>query len=235
MASYLERYRAGDRERVWDELQGLGDQIKEPRKREEVWAVACETMRRARINVERIYSRLKEQGYEFEHPEWAWNPATPSDAKAVREIEALVGPMPLSLRAWYEIVGSVWWTGRHPAWASFGPETDALVITPISHVRDECDEWLEDREERYEEYSQFFHIEISPDRLHKANISGGPAYAVACGSACADGLVKEESRRLKFVPYLRVCFRNGGFPGLEGYAASDHETVKKLTEGLLEI
>jgi hypothetical protein len=192
-------------------------------------------MRRARINVERIHSVLNAQGYEFEHPDWAWSPAAPSDVEIVREIESLVGPMPLSLRAWYEIVGSVWWTGRHPDWESFGPETDALVITPVNHILDECKEWMEDREERYEEYGRYFHVEISPDRLHKANISGGPPYAIACGTPCADGLVKEENRRLHFVPYLRICFQYGGFPAFEGYGSSDHDSLKRLTEGLLEI
>ena len=100
--------------------------------------------------------------------------------------------MPLSLRAWYEIVGSVWWTGRQPAWDSFDPETDALVITPVSHILDESKEWLEDRDERHEEYSLFFHVDISPDRKPKANIGMGPPYAIACGTACAGGLLKEE-------------------------------------------
>ena len=235
MKGWLDRYRAGEREPVWRELEALGERIQEPAQREEAWAVACETMRRARSNVERIHAGLIGQGYEFEEPDWAWNPATPGDVDAVREIESLVGPMPLSLRAWYEIVGSVWWTGRQPAWDSFGPETDALVITPAVHVLSECKEWLEDREERYEEYSRFFHAEISPDRLHKANISGGPSYAIACGTPCADALVKEESRRLNFVPYLRVCFRHGGFPGFEGYQAGVNPLMERLSEGLLEI
>jgi len=105
----------------------------------------------------------------------------------------------------------------------------------LSHVLDECKDWLEDHEERYEEYSQFFHVEISPDRLHKADISGGPPYAIACGTSCADGLVKEESLRLNFIPYLRVCFRHGGFPGFECYAAADNPILKHLAEGLLKI
>jgi hypothetical protein len=235
MRTFLQRYRTGEREQVWAELQSLGEKILEPGTRDDAWAVACETMRRARANVETLYGRLKTQGYEFEKPDWAWVPALPSDVEVVRQIESLVGPMPLSLRAWYEIVGSVWWTGRHPAWSSFGPETDALVITPVGCILDECEVWLEDREQRYEEYRRYFHVEISPDRLHKANISGGPPYAIACGPPCADGLVKEENRRVSFVPYLRACFRHGGFVGFEGYAAEDNDLLKLLTEGLLEI
>lgn len=233
--TYLQRYETGEHRQVWAELQALGEAIARDGTREDAWAVACRTMRRARVNVERIYERLVRQCYEFEHPDRAWVPATPSDAEALREIESLVGPMPLSLRAWYEIVGSVWWTGNHPAWESFGPETDALVITPVSHILNECRQWLEDRNERYGEYSQFFHVEISPDRLHKADISGGPPYAIACGTPCADGLVKEESRRLHFVPYLRVCFKHGGFPGFEGYGISENDLLEGLMRDLLEI
>lgn len=108
MASLLERYRAGERERVWAEMQ-------ESAPGEEAWAVACETMRRARTNVETIHSRLKAGRFAFDHPQWAWIPATPADADDVRAIEARAGPLPLSLRAWYEIAGSVCWTGTDPA------------------------------------------------------------------------------------------------------------------------
>lgn len=232
---YLQRYQSGEREEVWAELQSMGERILEVGIKDDAWAVACETMRRARVNVETIYARLNAQGYVFEEQDWAWIPAAPTDVDTVRNIESLVGPMPLSLRAWYEIVGSVWWTGRHPAWESFGPDTDALVVTPVGHILDECNEWLEDHEERYEEYSQFFHVQISPDRLHKANISGGPPYAIACGTPCADAQVKEESRRIHFVPYLRICFQHGGFPGLDGYMDAENEVLKNLTQGLLDI
>jgi hypothetical protein len=71
--------------------------------------------------------------------------------------------------------------------------------------------------------------------LHKADISGGPPYAIACGTPCADGLVKEENRRLHFVPYLRVCFEYGGFPGFEGYAASEGDHLRDLMRDLLKI
>src|SRR5262245_19406622 len=196
----LERYRSGEREAVWSALQRMGEKVFEAEVKPEAWAVACETMRRARSNVETIYLRLKAAKYKFEHPDWAWIPATRQDAECVREIESLVGPMPLSLRAWYEVVGSVWWTGTHPEWRT--DDTDALVVNPVSYILDACRQWLEDREERYEEYREIYHAEIAPDRLHKANISGGAPYAIACGIPCADGMVKEETRRTMFVPYL---------------------------------
>ena len=213
MASLLERYRAGERERVWAELQGSapGD---------EAWAVACETMRRARTNVETIHLRLKAARYPFDHPEWAWIPATPADAGHVQAIESRAGPMPLSLRAWYEIVGSVCWTGTDPAWK----ESDPLAIAPVEAVRDWCEQGDEGP----------FAVELSGDRLHKSGFSGG-SYTIACGTPCPDGPVDGYHPRFLFVPYLRVCFRNGGFPGFEGYAAGEDELVRGLSKGLLEI
>ena len=220
MTSLLERYRAGDRERVWAELLQAppGD---------ETWAIACETMRRARTNVEAITAKLKAANYRFDNPDSAWRPATPQDAKDVWAIVSKAGPMPLSLRAWYEIVGSVDWNGTHPDWSTFDPGTDPLVIAPVEAVLDWCEcEW--------EDTSDPFLVEIAGDRLQKAGFSGG-SYSIACGTHCADAPVKGYAGLTHFVPYLRTCFRNGGFAGFEGYAAGDGALVRSLAQGLLEI
>jgi hypothetical protein len=173
-------------------------------------------MRRARTNVETITLRLQAARYAFDHPEWAWTPATPSDAEDVRAIESRAGPMPLSLRAWYEIVGSVWWIGSDPAWKS----SDPLVIAPVSSVRDWCEQ----------EDGKPFVVELSGDRLQKAGFSGG-SYTIACGTPCADGPVDGYYPQSLFVPYLRICFRKGGFPGFEDALSP----VKQLARDLLEI
>ncbi|QPQ54155.1 hypothetical protein IC614_07195 [Allosphingosinicella flava] len=64
---YLERYRAGDHEAVWNELRHIGIGTDDALA-QEAEAVADLLMSRARANLERIAAGLKELGYAFEPP-----------------------------------------------------------------------------------------------------------------------------------------------------------------------
>jgi hypothetical protein len=61
----LRRYLAGEHEAVWAEMVALGGRVHEAPFAEDAWAVARETMRRARHNVELLVRRLDELGYGF--------------------------------------------------------------------------------------------------------------------------------------------------------------------------
>lgn len=61
----LRRYQAGEHEAVWADMVALGASVREAAHLEDAWAVARETMRRARHNVELIIRRLDEIGYRF--------------------------------------------------------------------------------------------------------------------------------------------------------------------------
>lgn len=128
-------------------------------------------------------------------------------ASRLRELENAVGTLPLSLRAFYEIVGSVDWTGEHPTLA---PASGTLCPDPL--VVYGLDDALAEREMDEEGDA----ITIAPDDLHKANVSGGDAYEIAVPDPHADGRVLNERHDLYFVDYLRLCFEYGGFPGYEG-------------------
>ena len=65
MATYFERYRAGAHEEVWQELSALGAGVFEEPVHGDALAVARETMRRARRNVEMLIARLTTRGYCF--------------------------------------------------------------------------------------------------------------------------------------------------------------------------
>jgi len=83
-----------------------------------------------------------------------------------------------------------------------------------------------------------YRIEIAPDALHKANVSGGEPYAVAFPDPAADapvlGLDAPYART--FVGYLRECFRWGGFPGLATDPSNQPRAeLARLTERLLAI
>ena len=61
----LRRYQAGEHEAVWAEMMALGPEVRKPAYADDAWAVARETMRRARHNIELIIRRLDALGYAF--------------------------------------------------------------------------------------------------------------------------------------------------------------------------
>jgi hypothetical protein len=114
MATYLERYQSGEYEQVWTELVALGGQVREPSVLPHAQAVANETMRRARINIELIIERLKKIDYDFVYPNAIYHPPTKDVVTRLNKFERKIGPIPLSLRAWCEIVGDVNLMGNYP-------------------------------------------------------------------------------------------------------------------------
>ncbi len=120
MATFVERYRDGEREQVWAELVALGKTVREEPLFDDAWDVARETMTRARTNVELLLERLKQIGYQFERPDQAFMPAQPDISARIDAFEQEVGPVPLSLRAWCEIVGEVDFVGNYPGLAYYG-------------------------------------------------------------------------------------------------------------------
>jgi hypothetical protein len=59
---------------------------------------------------------------------------------------------------------------------------------------------------------RMFVLPVSPDMIHKDNVSGGPPYGIILPDGCADGLFVGETT-MPFVSYLNWVFRNGGSPG----------------------
>jgi hypothetical protein len=223
----LERYRAGEYAQVWDELLAVPDIRNSPLSAAAI-AVARETMSRARQNVEQIAAKLQAMDYEFVEPDEMHVPPTSDVLDRIAEIEAKVGPMPLSLAAWLELVGSVDFRGRHDDIAVEHPNyPDPLVVSPA--------EWLLTYDQE-NWYRHRYRLDIAPDEYHKEDISGGPPYSMAAPCFAADAELEYEWHRTTFVAYLRECFRCGGFPGLA--RASDEESqrvVRHLAEGLLPL
>jgi hypothetical protein len=65
MERYLTRYQQGDCEQVWEELYALGPAVRQGDLYPDAEAVALETMRRVRHNIEVVIPRREEIGYEF--------------------------------------------------------------------------------------------------------------------------------------------------------------------------
>jgi hypothetical protein len=155
-------------------------------------------------------------------------PPGASAAKGVAAFEKEFGTLPLSLRAFYEVVGEVNLIGSHP---SLDPKDNPVAPDPL--VVYGLDEGLIELDEEDEDAAPAA-ITIAPDDLHKANTSGGDPYEMAIPDLRADGELLHERHRLFFVDYLRLCFRFGGFPGYDGAATMPVE-ITALSRGLLEL
>jgi hypothetical protein len=236
----LLRYLSVERQQVWEELCSRGDYrgwttpfLDEAR------AVASETMRRARHNVELLVQRLLYLGYRFDNPESAFLPPISQVDKEIDALERHIGPLPLSLRSWYQTVGHVdltgWLPGTHKDrrkdWPGY---PDPLVVYGPSwegfteSIVDDYDDRV-----KWGYIGDAFQIDIAPDYWHKENVSGGAPYGLAVPGPLADAALLNEWHETTFVRYLRIAFAWGGFPGL-GRPATRFEPAITPPPGFLE-
>ena len=154
-------------------------------------------------------------------------PHVPPDASVRKELARFdkEHPLPLSLRAFYEVVGEVNLIGHHP---SIAPKNNTIAEDPL--VVYGFDEGAVEFDDEDGETPSA--ITIAPDELHKAGTSGGDAYEMAIPDLRADGELLNESHRLFFVDYLRLAFKFGGFPGYDRAERVPAE-LATLSEGLI--
>jgi hypothetical protein len=270
-ANFLDRYRAGEREAVWNDLIALGQAVRHELYLGDATAVANETMQRARRNVEVIIERLRGMGYHFltmedsealqdaglnrlhaggraaqaselarkqiaERFAEPAEPLEPPDGKTAAVLKRLEkmagGPLPLSLRAWYEQVGGVSLLGWHSTLYPNPDEPGASRFAPDPFVMETTNMLLEAAKMAGGEGE--FALWLSPDALTKAHTSGGDPYSITIPNAAADAPFDDGEGRT-FVNYLRHVFKWGGFPGWACDPNPPREAIAALTEGLLAI
>ena len=223
--TWLERYRAGDRARVWHEMRQLGARLGHE-ERESAQLVCDEMARRARHNVELLVDQLASEGFRFhtnndqQTEAVPFFPAGPGAEDQARWLVEHFGDVPMTVLSWLRIVGDVWLVGTHPDWPE-AAAADPLVIElegssyPGDSIRDhfasEYEYWREGQAES-RDGARLFCLPVSPDRLHKNNVSGGGPYGVVVPDGCVDGLWVGETT-MPFVTYLNRVFARGGFPG----------------------
>ena len=243
MPTFLERYLRGEYEQVWDDLYADGAPAPHGALLEDALAVAQETMRRVRGNIQLLIPRLEGMGYRFgvyPHgrtpvPGYSgpYHPPRPGIARQIAEFERLdgVGALPLSLKVFWEVVGDVDFMGTHPLWPEY---SDPLVVYPLEAAKTDYEDWLYMLEEGEFEMGPFG-VPLAPDFFHKDNVSGGAPYELHVPNPGMDGIVENERQATPFVNYLRVCFRCGGFPGVQWSAVEIPQELRGLAEGLMPI
>ena len=224
---------AGDLPRAWSLLARLGDSARTAKYAESARAVARETMLRVRRNLERIVERLREHGYVFRHPDRVLAAPLPDARKLLDRIEKLVGPMPIALRAAYEIIGACNLQGTHPAWPAVAcidlpgvPKdapiwsTDPLVLVSLRATAGDADDLGHGRS---------LNVLISGDAETKAGYSGG-TYGVRMPDGAADPPLDGAGSTL--VGHLRQAIAHGGFAGFAKIADRPEAMLRALTDGL---
>ena len=162
------------------------------------------------------------------------------DRRWMDQAEEVTGArLPPSLRQFWEIVGSVdlVWDVESPAdRPDFGLGLNFAELDPL--YVDCAEETLEEEMEAWPHFVRRdigdpYPISISPDRLHKANTSGGNPYGFELPSPAADPVLLGEEHELPFTEYLRLSLQWAGFPGLASYAEKPGvaEWVAGMTEG----
>jgi hypothetical protein len=200
----------------------------------EVRAVARETMRRVRWNVDLIIRRLQDSGYEFVDPSpngcLPRQPLVPPNEDSPRFADwlgELVGPLPVTVSEWIASVGDVNLVGNHPEWPERDMLTDALVVEfelrgyadrgpgweAKEHFRNELEEWKANVSEYGAESVGRFLLPFAPDIYHKANVSGGAPYGIYLPDGSPDATCHINGRDILFIDYLRECFSFAGLPG----------------------
>lgn len=223
----VERYAAGEHVAVWQELVAMG-----PRAQDDAVAfeVALETMRRVQHNLELVIERLRSEGWRFSNSDVypIWAPPHQTTADQITELERrLRGPIPLALKAFWNVVGTVSLMREASGYDEDLSLPDPLVVGPVDHALSELSEWKAD------EYrsSEPFRAPLAPDALHKDDISGGVPYEVELPDTTADPLFLNEPHETTFVGYLRSALAAGGLPGWE-HNERHAPLLQRLSDGL---
>jgi hypothetical protein len=113
-------------------------------------------------------------------------------------------------------------------------EADPLCCLSAHDACFAIEEWQPELELAHPEVVGPPSLQLAPDCLHKANISGGATYGVTIPNDAVDPLFENEEHGLPFVDYLRLCFRWAGFPRLErqNLSVEGQRTFALLIDGL---
>jgi hypothetical protein len=265
VTTYLQRYDAGERLAVWQELHAFGPLRHHSQDvRDDVAAVAERTIGRAAENLRTILDRLSDLGYRFDPPEYLLVPVGGSRASAITSLLDRVGGLPPTLTAALHTIGDVSFRGWLPAHGSAASWQEQL-LDPFEFVLDlqsdiEDFDYAATLDESDPQKQRGLRLTFSGDYLHKNNVSGGQPSQILLPADSADvALVEDDGATNKaftdwliagrpypqpepppqkpiwFVDYLRMYFSAGGFRRVAETASYPESFARALSEGLLDI
>lgn len=255
MASYYERYQEGLHREVYAELLVLGERVFEEPIYQDALDVGRAMMKRVHSNLHLLITRLETVGYLFVDGFWDkenYGPLSPEEEaeldqrypifaeppaetpQLLSELEERIGTLPISLKCWYEQIGSVNLIGGFPATKQHDELSDILdplFIYSLNELKEyfSSDSPLEDRESTEKKME----LPLAPDYAVKYGYSGSGPYNIEVPCKAFDALIEiYQSSQITFINYLRRCIRWGGFFGLA--EASKRPGKRRLTPDELE-
>ena len=250
MAGFYDRYRDGFHQEVYDALLAMQEQVFAENNYTDALLVAREIMRRVRSNTELLLARLRDLGYHF--GEGFFEEMSPEERLAVENdapifippdsetprrvflLEQLTGTLPLSLKCWYEEVRSVNLVGmfqpdNHQALdLEYGCILDPLFIYSLEMAFKMVTQYR-----KKDVWNRDPSLALSPDNHFKYGFGGSGAYSIRLPCKAFDAPFLLERHLTTFINYLRICFRWGGFPGLEVDNRLSPSHLTYLTKDLL--
>lgn len=220
-----DRYISGQTEQVYQDILALGQTAFSQPYLSDIDRVLTETFQRVSYNLDIIYDELKSINYlfktDFKHNfERPLHKPLPDTGILLNKLDKAVksfGFVPLSLKYFYKIVGSVnfvwdYETSDDFMWELADPIQVASLDAVVETVTGEY--WSEEMQE-FANDEDISYLELAADDLHKDNISGdGPYSLEITKQQSVDGLFLNEPNNTTFINYLRICFDNCGFPGV---------------------
>lgn len=253
MSRLYRYYLRGFYQEVYDELMTMQEQIVEDHLHEDALYVAKEIMKRIRSNIELLLPRLQTLGYQFGKGFWSemddisprekaeiekdiplfQAPDTTTPGQVAR-LEQLTGPLPLSLKSWYEEVGSVNLIGLFaPSNSRHFTPKDGCILDPLFVYSVEMAIKMVTGHIKAGAWKPGSTLSLSPDKFYKYSFSGAGTYSIQLPCKSFDALLLGEQHHTTFINYLRICFRWGGFPGLEEEQLLPPNQLAFLTAGML--
>lgn len=252
MVELYDRYMKGLHQEVYDEILVRNEEIFESSLYQDVQLVLREIMHRVLYNIEVLIPRLRVLKYRFGEGFWNQFDDLSLEEKAeiekdvpifkapeseitekIGRLEHLVGTLPLSLKCWYENVGSVNLIGlfdssdTSKSSLEYGCALDPLFMYSIEMVLNMVEGFVADDAWKNESL-----LTLLPDNYYKYGFSGSGVYAIRVPSPTFDAPLVLERHQTTFINYLRLCFQWGGFPGLEQDNRLTSDELAFLTQDL---
>src|SRR6266851_8967928 len=250
MTELYDRYLEGSYQEVYDDLITMQEQVFVEHNYEDALLVAREIMKRVRHNIELLIPRLHDLRYQFgkgffedmsleerimvENDAPIFKEPVPETPEKVFSLEELAGTLPLSLKCWYEEVGSINLVGLFPPNGDrdfdlkYGCILDPLFVYSIDMAIKMVTDYI-----RRGVCNRDPSLALSPDNYYKYGFGGSGAYSIVLPCKAFDAPLLLEKHHTTFVNYLRLCFQWGGFPGLESDNRLSQSELAFLTKDLL--